>query len=85
MPCILIHVWRLNPFGSDLTIDKLPSPINDVLSRKVEADMIGTPDPISNLRPVRYFVPADESPEVDIFTRSTNLHSRHDDRLELMF
>lgn len=65
------HVWRLNPFGSDLTIDKLPSPINDVLSRKVEADMIGTPDPISNLRPVRYFVPADESPEVDIFTRST--------------
>ncbi|CAM0135815.1 hypothetical protein VKS41_001749 [Umbelopsis sp. WA50703] len=37
--------------------------MNDVLSRKVEADMIGTPDPVSNLRPVRYFVSVDETPE----------------------
>jgi len=50
--------------NTDLTTDKLPSPINDVLSRKVEADMIGTPDPVSNLRPVRYFTPSDETPEV---------------------
>jgi hypothetical protein len=48
----------------DLNTEKLPSPMNDVLSRKVEADMIGTPDPVSNLRPVRYFVSVDETPEV---------------------
>jgi hypothetical protein len=35
------------------------------LFQKVEADMIGTPDPISNLRPVKYFVAANETPEVE--------------------
>lgn len=26
--------------------------------------MIGTPDPISNLRPVKYYIPPDETKEV---------------------
>ncbi|KAI9282887.1 hypothetical protein BC943DRAFT_354027 [Umbelopsis sp. AD052] len=49
--------------SDDLTTDKLPSPLNDVLYQKVAADMIGTPDPISNLRPVKYYVAANETPE----------------------
>ncbi|KAG2184500.1 hypothetical protein INT43_000409 [Umbelopsis isabellina] len=56
----LIHTTKPS---DDLNTEKLHSPINDILSRKVEADMIGTPDPVSNLRPVRYFIPLDESPE----------------------
>ena len=33
------------------------------LSKPVEADMIGTPDPISNLRPVKYYVSPNETAE----------------------
>ncbi|CEI89680.1 hypothetical protein RMCBS344292_04029 [Rhizopus microsporus] len=33
------------------------------LSKPVAADMIGTPDPISNLRPVKYYIPPDETKE----------------------
>ncbi|KAL1933759.1 hypothetical protein VTP01DRAFT_7849 [Rhizomucor pusillus] len=31
------------------------------LFQPIQADMIGTPDPISNLRPVRYYIPPDET------------------------
>lgn len=34
------------------------------LLQPVAADMIGTPDPVTNLRPVRYYVPPDETQEV---------------------
>lgn len=34
------------------------------LSKPVAADMIGTPDPISNLRPVKYYIPPNETSEV---------------------
>lgn len=37
---------------------------SDNLSKPIEADMIGTPDPISNLRPVKYYIPPNESKEV---------------------
>ncbi|GAA5801186.1 hypothetical protein HPULCUR_006629 [Helicostylum pulchrum] len=33
------------------------------LSKPVAADMIGTPDPISNLRPVKYYIPSNETRE----------------------
>ncbi|KAI8882459.1 hypothetical protein K501DRAFT_99301 [Backusella circina FSU 941] len=36
---------------------------NENLTKPVEADMIGTPDPISNLRPVKYYIPANETEE----------------------
>ncbi|KAI8376935.1 hypothetical protein BD560DRAFT_391209 [Blakeslea trispora] len=36
---------------------------SDDLSVPMAADMIGTPDPISNLRPVKYYVPSDETEE----------------------
>lgn len=39
--------------------------------------MIGTPDPISNLRPVKYFVAANETPEVEQFrNRDDTLHTK---------
>ncbi|KAI8988192.1 hypothetical protein BDF20DRAFT_310804 [Mycotypha africana] len=37
---------------------------SDELSAPVAADMIGTPDPISNLRPVKYYIPPNETQEV---------------------
>jgi hypothetical protein len=33
------------------------------LTTPVAADMIGTPDPISNLRPVKYYIPSNETTE----------------------
>jgi hypothetical protein len=33
------------------------------LSKPIAADMIGTPDPISNLRPVKYYIPPNETAE----------------------
>lgn len=33
----------------------------DNLTKPVAADMIGTPDPISNLRPVKYYIPTNET------------------------
>ena len=33
------------------------------LATPVAADMIGTPDPISNLRPVKYYIPSNETAE----------------------
>lgn len=39
---------------------------SDNLAKPVEVDMIGTPDPISNLRPVRYYVSPNETKEVKI-------------------
>ena len=39
----------------------------DSLLKPIAADMIGTPDPISNLRPVRYYVSPKESNAVCFF------------------
>ncbi|KAI9018140.1 hypothetical protein CLU79DRAFT_761902 [Phycomyces nitens] len=40
---------------------KGPDKKYDWMSSPVEADMIGTPDPVSNLRPVKYYIPLNES------------------------
>jgi hypothetical protein len=47
--------------NSFVEIKKRPT---EDLSKPVAADMIGTPDPISNLRPVKYYIPPDETKEV---------------------
>ena len=39
----------------------------DSLLKPIAADMIGTPDPVSNLRPVRYYVSPKESDAVCFF------------------
>lgn len=46
---------------STFTIDKW----TDNLSKPVAVDMIGTPDPISNLRPVKYYISPNETKEVN--------------------
>ncbi|KAL0075167.1 hypothetical protein J3Q64DRAFT_1824565 [Phycomyces blakesleeanus] len=43
------------------TMSSCPEKKHDWMLRPVEADMIGTPDPVSNLRPVKYYIPQNES------------------------
>lgn len=45
----------------------------DLLLKPVAADMIGTPDPISNLRPVKYYVLPNETKEVSIWSNELTL------------
>lgn len=55
---------RLLQFRPPLTRCNTTQAKSQSLLQPVAADMIGTPDPVTNLRPVRYYVPPDETQEV---------------------
>ncbi|CDS06825.1 hypothetical protein LRAMOSA09350 [Lichtheimia ramosa] len=54
---------RLLQFRPPLTRCNTTQAKSQSLLQPVAADMIGTPDPVTNLRPVRYYVPPDETQE----------------------
>lgn len=68
LPIYLSHnmqrCQRLLQFRPPLTRCNTTQAKSQSLLQPVAADMIGTPDPVTNLRPVRYYVPPDETQEV---------------------
>lgn len=60
----MLRCQRLIHLRQPLTRHNSTHAKSQQLLQPVAADMIGTPDPVTNLRPVRYYVPPDETQEV---------------------